>query len=149
MPVTTLNELFRHSVTEKPRSDLFRYKKDGRWVDVSSEEFETAVIECGQGLVSLGVQPGDRVALLSENRLEWAMADLGILTAGAVVVPIYPTLLPQQIEYILGATNTGLDIIEVIAEIHMVHLCPETLGPLKRHIRAHRSGAVGRIGIAG
>jgi long-chain acyl-CoA synthetase len=102
MPVKTLSELFQHSVVEKPRKDLFRYKSGNRWVDVSSDEFRTAVVECGQGLVSVGVQVGDRVALLSENRLEWAMVDFGILTCGAITVPIYPTLLSQQIEYILG-----------------------------------------------
>jgi long-chain acyl-CoA synthetase len=101
MAVRTLNELFVHAVSEHPRDAMFRSKIDGRWVDVSTRDFERAVIELSQGLVSLGVGRNDRVALLSENRIEWAMADLAVLTAGAVVVPIYPTLMPHQIEYIL------------------------------------------------
>lgn len=101
MPVHTLNELYRQAVDSLPRDDMFRHKHGGRWVDISSQEFRQAVTEASQGLASLGIQPGDRVALLSENRVEWAMLDMAILTAGAVVVPIYPTLLPHHIEYIL------------------------------------------------
>jgi long-chain acyl-CoA synthetase len=81
---------------------MFRTKKEGRWVDVSSEEFSTAVRELAHGLLSLGVNPGERIALLSENRMEWAMADLATLSVGAVVVPIYPTLVPHQIEFLLA-----------------------------------------------
>lgn len=99
--VRTLNELFVHAVTEHGQNAMFRSKVDGRWVDVSSQEFERAVTELSQGLVSLGVGPGDRVALLSENRLEWAMTDLATLAAGAVLVPLYPTLMPHQIQFIL------------------------------------------------
>jgi long-chain acyl-CoA synthetase len=97
----TLNDLLRYAVTHHPQPAMFQYKHDGRWVDVATEEFARGVLELSQGLVSLGVEPGDRVALLSENRVEWAMADLAILAAGAVVVPIYPSLLSGQIQYIL------------------------------------------------
>ncbi|RMG49014.1 MAG: long-chain fatty acid--CoA ligase [Acidobacteria bacterium] len=80
---------------------MFRFKREGRWQEVSSAEFGERVRRASQGLVSLGVQPGDRVAILSENRLEWAIADMAVLGAAAVDVPIYPTLLPEQIAYIL------------------------------------------------
>lgn len=101
MPVRTLTELFQHAIREHSRPDQFRVKREGRWTDVSSREFAEAVAETSQGLVSMGVEPGDRVALLSENRLEWAMADLAGLCARAVVVPLYPTLTPPQIATIL------------------------------------------------
>jgi len=101
MPVRTLTELFLHAVEEHSRPDQFRVKREGRWTDVSSADFATAVAETSQGLVSMGVEPGDRVALLSENRLEWAMADLAALCARAVVVPLYPTLNGPQIGAIL------------------------------------------------
>ncbi|MFO7652200.1 MAG: long-chain fatty acid--CoA ligase [Candidatus Krumholzibacteriia bacterium] len=103
MPVQTIPELFMESVRERPRPDCFSYRlPDGRWVDVSTQEALQRVIALRHGLKSLGVAPGDRVALLSENRLEWALADLAIVGHGAVTVPVYPTLLPDAIAQILA-----------------------------------------------
>ena len=98
----TIIDLYLEGVKKNPRKDMFRYKAGDDWLDVSSAEFERAVTELSQGLISLGVEAGDRVALLSENRLEWAMCDLAILATGAIVVPIYPTLMSEQMEYILA-----------------------------------------------
>ncbi len=102
MEFTTLTQLYRDAVSNRPRSDMFRYKRDGRWVSVSTEDFDRAVGECAAALLVHGVEPGDRIALLSENRLEWAMTDLVAQRIGAILVPVYPTLLAPQIEYILG-----------------------------------------------
>ena len=96
MEVQTLNDLYRNSIARFPRAAMFRYKDGGRWVEVSSEDFAVAVREVAHGLLSLGIESGDRVALLSENRLEWAIADLATLGVGAIVVPIYPTLMAHQ-----------------------------------------------------
>ena len=102
MEFTTLTQLYRDAVSNRPRSDMFRYKRDGRWVSVSTEDFDRAVGECAAALLVHGVEPGDRIALLSENRLEWAMTDLAAQRIGAILVPVYATLLAPQIEYILG-----------------------------------------------
>ncbi len=100
--VTTIPELFYHAVQETPRPDMFSYKgPDGAYVDVSSGEMQRRVRHLRLALESLGVGKGDRVALLSENRLEWALVDLASLALGAADVPIYPTLLPETIAYIL------------------------------------------------
>ncbi len=102
MPIETIPELFLNAVRNLPRPDCFSYRgPDRRYVDVSSEEAYRRVRALRQGLKSLGVKPGDRVALLSENRLEWALADLAILCSGAVTVPIYPTLLTEAIGFIM------------------------------------------------
>ena len=97
----TLCDLFHDAVAEfgKPRHLL--YKRDGTWRAISSAEFLRAVDELSAGLCELGVLPGDRVAILAENRPEWAFADLAALTAAAVDVPIYATLTAPQILYIL------------------------------------------------
>jgi long-chain acyl-CoA synthetase len=97
----TVNELFLEREKRHPVPRLLRYKTDGQWSSISSEEFGEKVRATSQGLVSLGVGPGDRVALLSETRWEWTVADHAILAAAAVTVPIYPTLLPEQMLYIL------------------------------------------------
>jgi len=72
-------------------------KVGGVWKSISAADFGFTVKALSLGLNGLGVQPGDRVAILSENRPEWAMADYAILCAGAWSVPIYPTLPAGQV----------------------------------------------------
>jgi long-chain acyl-CoA synthetase len=97
----TLNELFAEAVRRYDKPDAFRMKRRGTWLDMSHRQAADAVRELALGLAALGVEPGDRVAVLSENRVEWALADYAILAAGAVNVPIYSTLTPAQVEYLL------------------------------------------------
>ncbi len=99
--VTTLVELFRHAVWRE-RRDLLNYKRDGVWRSVSSRELESQVRTVAMGLYALRVRAGDRVGLLSENRVEWTMADLGVVNCGAADVPIYATQSPKQVAYILN-----------------------------------------------
>jgi long-chain acyl-CoA synthetase len=96
----TLNDIF--SVTcaiERPA--IMKSKRDGRWVDITVAEFCDTVRWLSTALHELGVAGGDRVAILAENRPEWTMSDFAILCAGAVSVPVYPTLLAWQIKFIL------------------------------------------------
>jgi long-chain acyl-CoA synthetase len=97
----TLCDIFYESVGTYRKPDALRYKKDGAWRDISSEEFRRAVEELSMGLRVLGIDRGDRVGLLSENRPEWAFADLAVLCAGAIDVPIYTSLTAAQVLYIL------------------------------------------------
>jgi long-chain acyl-CoA synthetase len=94
----TLCELFEDSIRERPRAAAFLLKKDGAYRPVSTEQVRDRVRAVAGGLRLLGVRPGDRVAILSENRIEWALADYAILMCGAIVVPIYATLQPQQVQ---------------------------------------------------
>lgn len=98
---TTLVESFLAAARSWPKPDALRYKEGGVWKDISTQEFVERVRLAASGLIDLGIQPGDRVALLSENRPEWIITDLAILHAGAVTVPIYPTLLEKDVVYIL------------------------------------------------
>ena len=101
MQMKTLNDIYSNTCRiERPVA--LKSKRDGRWVDVSVAEFRDSVRQFSNGLRVLGVKTGDRVAILSENRPEWAIADFAILATAAVTVPIYPTLLGWQIEYILN-----------------------------------------------
>ena len=102
MEQRTLCDIFYHSVETFRKPDALRYKKDGAWRDVSSEEFRRAVEELSMGLRALGIERGDRVGLLSENRPEWAYADLAVLCAAAVDVPIYTSLPASSVLYILN-----------------------------------------------
>jgi long-chain acyl-CoA synthetase len=101
MEIRTINDIFAVTCTiDRPAA--VKSKRDGRWVDVTVPEFRDTVRHFANGLRQLGVKPGDRVAILSENRPEWAMSDFAILANAAVTVPVYPTLLGWQIEYILN-----------------------------------------------
>jgi long-chain acyl-CoA synthetase len=93
----TLNHLFQQAVQERARPDMFMRRRDRGYEPISSQDFDAAVRELSEALVARGIRPGDRVVLLSENRVEWAMADLAILGARAVVVPLYPSLRSRQI----------------------------------------------------
>ena len=97
----TLNQLFFEAVSKYNRPDALQVKTDGSYRPISHTEVADRVRHAARGLSSLGVRRGDRVAILSENRPEWAVADFACLTIGLTDVPIYPTLPADQIAYML------------------------------------------------
>jgi long-chain acyl-CoA synthetase len=97
----TLTKLFFDSVSKFNRPDALQVKVGGVYKPISHSQVADRVRHAARGLSSLGVRRGDRVAILSENRPEWAIADYACLTAGLTDVPIYPTLPADQIAYIL------------------------------------------------
>ena len=101
MTTQTLPDLFYRSVDGFRKPEHLRCKRDGVWRATSSDEFRAAVEETALGLVGLGIGSGDHVAILSENRPEWAFADFATLALGAADVPIYPSLTAAQVRYIL------------------------------------------------
>jgi long-chain acyl-CoA synthetase len=101
MGPSTLNDVYTRTISIQ-RPAVMKYKKNDRWIDVTIPEFADTVRHLSTGLRTLGVKRDDRVAILSDNRPEWTISDLAILAANAVSVPIYPTLLGWQIEYLLN-----------------------------------------------
>ena len=97
----TLNQLFFDAVSNYNRPDALQVKTGGSYRPISHTEVADRVRHAARGLSSLGVRRGDRVAILSENRPEWAVADFACLTIGLTDVPIYPTLPADQIAYML------------------------------------------------
>ena len=104
----TLCDIFA-AAAASGKPDLLISKVGGAWKPISASDFGFTVRALSLGLNALGVQPGDRVAILSENRPEWAMADFAILCAGAWSVPIYPTLPANQIAPLLN--DSGAKVI--------------------------------------
>ncbi|HUY12341.1 MAG TPA: long-chain fatty acid--CoA ligase [Terriglobia bacterium] len=100
-PLSTLCSLFLDSVDHRPRSRAFLSKSHGVYAPLSSHGALREVARFAIALEQLGVRPGDRVAILSENRLEWALTDYAILGLGAITVPLYPTLPGAEIDLIL------------------------------------------------
>ncbi|NUQ22041.1 MAG: long-chain fatty acid--CoA ligase [Gemmatimonadaceae bacterium] len=103
----TIPQLFYAAVEKHDRPDALLFKSGAEWRPISHRALLQRVVRCGRGLRALGVQPGDRVGILSENRPEWAIADYACLSSGVIDVALYPNLPPDQIAYILrdsGAT---------------------------------------------
>jgi long-chain acyl-CoA synthetase len=99
---TTLNELFNFAVDQYRESEFLRFKRGGEWRSLNFGEVARRVRELALGLHTLGINAGDRIAIWSENRPEWNLADLATLALGAVDVPIYATQTRPQVEYILA-----------------------------------------------
>jgi long-chain acyl-CoA synthetase len=98
----TVTEMFFDAVDRfSSKAAALRYKAGGRWHDITHQELARRVKHTALGLLELGVKPGDKVGILSENRPEWAIADFGCLTARCADVPVYPTLPAKQATYIL------------------------------------------------
>jgi long-chain acyl-CoA synthetase len=135
MTTGTLCDLFYASVDNYRKPEHLKAKVDGQWRGWSSEEFRTAVEELSLGLRALGVEKGDRVAILSENRPEWALSDLAALTAGAVDVPIYSTLTAAQVKYILEDSQAKVVFVSSVLQARKVAEVRAQLPQLKHFVR--------------
>ncbi|MFN0121966.1 MAG: AMP-dependent synthetase/ligase [Blastocatellia bacterium] len=98
--IQTLIDLY-DAATARDSAGLLNHKRDGRWQGLSAFDVVARTRELALGLQALGVIPGARVGLLSENRPEWSLADLAILNCAAINVPVHTTQAPAQVEYIL------------------------------------------------
>jgi len=85
-----------------PQETMFSTKIDGKWVSTSTEEFIEKANLVSRGLIALGVEPGEKVALVSGNRVEWNIMDIGIQQIGAIGVPVYPNISTKDYKYIFG-----------------------------------------------
>ncbi len=118
----TLSSLFKVTVAHGKAAAILT-KESGSYQPISSAELERRVVNLHLALRSAGLGHGDKVALLSENRWEWAVADFAMMTAGIVSVPIYPTLQAEQVRYLLDHSDSKaifcstLDQVDKILEV--------------------------------
>nr|WP_192808178.1 long-chain fatty acid--CoA ligase [Hoyosella subflava] len=103
------------NAAEDPAYPLFRRLVGGSWTDVTAKEFADQVAKVAKGLIALGVNQGDRVALLSDTRYEWVLMDYAIWTAGGVTVPIYATSSADQVAWILEDSDAVGIVVETPA----------------------------------
>lgn len=113
----TIVDVFRERVRALGARPALRRRRDGAWHALGWDEYGSAVEEVAAGLVAAGVEAGDRVALLSTNRVEWHFADLGILCAGAVTVPVYPTSAAVQAAYVVDHCEARVAFVENIEQL--------------------------------
>src|SRR3954451_6767759 len=94
-----------------------RFKREGEWTDVSYRELGEIVSEIARGLIDLGLNAGDRVALLCTTRVEWTYADFAITAAGACVVPVYPTNSPEECAWVAGNSEARFVVCEDASQV--------------------------------
>ncbi|MCE9627104.1 MAG: AMP-binding protein, partial [Candidatus Eisenbacteria bacterium] len=128
----TLIRIFLDSVEQHRKSAHFMRRLPdtagrGRWESLSSERARHDVESLAMGLAALGVRRGERVALLSENRYEWAITDLATLGQGAVTVPIYPTLTAPQVRYILDNAEARVCVVSTTAQLEKLLAVADSL----------------------
>ncbi|HEV3469829.1 MAG TPA: long-chain fatty acid--CoA ligase [Pyrinomonadaceae bacterium] len=116
----TLVEVFERALARHARPDTLNAKRGGAWQPVSSEDFLRRARRVALGLYSLGARRGDRVAILSESSPEWVLTDAGCLSAGVVDVPLYPTLAPAQVCYILNDSGASVLFVQDAAAYERV-----------------------------
>jgi long-chain acyl-CoA synthetase len=108
-----LADVTARRAAEQPQAvALRRADAPGQWQDVTTVQFRDEVYALAKGLITAGIGPGDRVALMSRTRYEWTLADYAIWTAGAIVVPIYETSSPEQVEWILSDSGAHAVFVE-------------------------------------
>jgi long-chain acyl-CoA synthetase len=110
---STITEMFDEITTKfaSEKRPAMRYKVDGKYADVSYAKLREMVVKASLGFACLGVKRGDNVALISENRPEWVVCDMGVVSLGAVTVPLYTTLTPKQTEFIFNNAGVKLAIV--------------------------------------
>jgi long-chain acyl-CoA synthetase len=126
-----LGQIFRRQAKKYGGRLAAEKRLEGAWRGMTWEEYYTSAKEVGLGLYSLGVRKGDRVSLLSTNRLEWLVADMGIMGIGAVTIPIYPTVPASEAGYINNNSDAKVYIAEnneaVLKGTETIQLCPELI----------------------
>src|SRR5246127_4368833 len=131
--------VFEHE-RDDPSFVIFQRLIDGVWTDVTCAEAANEVRSAALGLISLGVQGGERVSIFSATRYEWAILDLAILSVGAVTVPIYETSSAEQVRWVLQDSEAVLAFAETDAHASMVTELTAELPALRRVLHIDGSG---------
>ncbi|MBI4940541.1 MAG: long-chain fatty acid--CoA ligase [Actinobacteria bacterium] len=147
-PQDNLTDLLVRAAQERPSSVMFSRRVDGVWQDVTAEQFEAEVVALAKGLVAAGVEPGDRVAIMSKTRYEWTLADFAIWSAGAVTVPIYETSSAEQVSWILSDSGAVAVFAETAGHTSTVAHVRDTL-PALREVWTIDDGAVDALVASG
>jgi long-chain acyl-CoA synthetase len=108
----TLSELFTGAAAKYNLPNALNYKRGGEWKKISSSEMLGRIRNIAAGLYSIGLRNGDRAAILASNSPEWTLADAGCQFAGVVDVPIYTTLSPNAVSYILNDSGSKVLFLE-------------------------------------
>lgn len=136
--IKSLPQILKLNLEKYPDKPAMRFKKQGKWEDITFRQLYKKVLMAARGLLRLGIKQGDKIAILSENRPFWAEADLAILSIGAVNVPIYPTNTPEQIKYVLQHSEAKIVFISNRMQYNKLIHIKDELPKLERVITFDR-----------
>ncbi|MBO8191290.1 long-chain fatty acid--CoA ligase [Streptomyces oryzae] len=126
-----LTDLIRRNAAQHPDLPVLGRKREGRWEDVTATAFLAEVQQAAKGLIAAGVEPGDRVGLMSRTRYEWTLLDFAVWSAGGVTVPIFETSSPEQISWVLGDSGAVVCLVETEAHAAAVDSVRDRLPELR------------------
>ena len=130
----TLADLVTLAAKKHAKLTAMRYKAGDEWVDVSYEELGTIVKEVSLGLRAIGIEHGDKVAIVAHTRPEWTYADFGILCAGATTIPVYQTNSPEECQYVIDHSESRAVIVEDASQLAKVREVRDQLPKLEHLI---------------
>ena len=133
MDASSIPQVFFDRAAQRGEKVAHMVKRDGAWHEISWQELRDIVCHVARGLLTLGIQAGDRVAILSDSRAEWVQCDLGIMTAAGITVPIYASSTPDQAAYILQNSGAAAMFIDTSAQLDKI-LAVRDQVPTLKHI---------------
>jgi long-chain acyl-CoA synthetase len=132
MSIATLNDIF-FATEERDHEKVMLYREAGKWLSISSRQLVEKVARTARALGSWGIRSGDRIAILSENRPEWPIADISSLLLGAITVPLYTTLTAEQTAFVLSDAGCRVIFVSSDQQLHkVISILPKT--PIKKII---------------
>ncbi|KWT60354.1 long-chain fatty acid--CoA ligase [Streptomyces albus subsp. albus] len=143
-----LTDLIRRNAAQHPDVAVLGRKVDGRYEDVTATQFLAEVRAVAKGLMATGIEPGDRIGLMSRTRYEWTLLDFAIWSAGAVTVPVYETSSAEQVQWILGDSGAVACLVETPAQEAAVESVRDRLPALENIWQIERD-AIARLRAAG
>ncbi len=145
-----VSAVFDHE-RDDPQHVIFRRRIDGRWTDVTCAQAAEQVRAAALGLIAEGVQPGDRVALMSATRYEWVILDYAILAVGALTVPIFETSSAEQVRWVLQDSGAVLAVVETEKHGQLVKSVQDDAPALRKTLLIEGSGptAIDELTAAG
>jgi long-chain acyl-CoA synthetase len=138
----TMNDVFRNRVKKYGDRLCVEKKMGGIWHSATWNEYYDRSRAFGLGLVSLGLRKGNAVSILSENRLEWLYADMGSLGIGVCVIPVYPTLPSEDIEYIVNNSESKVIVAENKTQLKKILEIADNCPSLEKIIVMEENDAV-------
>jgi long-chain acyl-CoA synthetase len=142
-----LTDLIKRNAEEAPDAAALARKVGGRWTDVTSARFLAEVYGVAKGLIAAGIEPGDRIALMSRTRYEWTLIDFAVWCAGAISVPVYETSSAEQIEWILTDSGARAIVVENAAHEGAVERARERLPELEHVWRIDDGETEGAVAV--
>lgn len=121
MKPTRLFDFLEYQLQNSPRADSLAMKQNGEWQKISTQDFVNKANAISRGLLNLGLKAGDKIALAStNNRTEWNLLDIGIQQIGAISVPVYPSITPEDYKYIFNDSGVKFAFVSDAELYHKI-----------------------------